>query len=298
MCITGWSGWMNQDSLDQSNQQNLKTSKMSYFKEDDIEPLPSKMQMMNMTKGAVCLPENFAAVECQSVVGHHRPKQTNQNAECSLERGLVCLGQCFDYEIRVYCECGDVTPNPLNVTTLPSRPTVNPVIPIVPPIAPTPAPLMKLCDPNVPNVEHPSSCSMYLQCVLSQKGSYVYIEKTCGPSTMFNPKSMVCDHVANVKAIKPKCAAEPTPQPPKTCPPGYSWSDCALPCNRACNYYKNQLNLAGNCSYASPDCIGGCMPSEAALTCEYPKRWRDWQSCVDLQSCTCVGPSNEILKVR
>lgn len=280
---------------------------MSYFKENDNEPLPSNMQMKNM-KGegrAVCSTDAFAAVECRSVVGHQHPKKTNQNVECSLERGLVCLGQCFDYEIRVYCECGDLTkvatsPKPLLTTVPPTRPVTLPVIPIIAPITASPA-FIKVCDPKIPNVEHPQSCSMFLQCVMSQNGSFAYIEKTCGDSMLFNPKSMVCDWPASVKAVKPKCATEQpleTLQTLKTCPPGYVWSNCALPCNRACNFYKQQLHLAGNCSLASNDCIAGCMPVGSATTCEYPKLWRDWQSCVDLQSCTCMGPNNEILKVR
>lgn len=206
-CVTGWSEWMNQDVLDQ---QAVKSSKSNYFKEDDMEPLPDNMQMKNM-RGlgkAVCSTDFFAAVECRTVVGHDSPKKTGQNVECSLERGLLCKGQCFDFEIRVYCECGDLTK-----------------------VASTPKPSTQ-------------------------------------PPQRFQQK----------------------------CPPGSIWSECATPCNRACNYFDQQLKLSGNCTRGSNDCIPGCVPIGSATTCEYPKMWRDWQSCVDIQTCTCVGPNNEILK--
>ena len=279
--------------MDQTTQ-NIKTSKSNYFKDGDIEPLPNNLQMKNMGgKGkAICSSDYFAAIECRSIVGHENPKKTGQNVECSLERGLVCKGQCFDFEIRVYCECGDVT-KPTIIRTLPKLTTVIPV---------QPESYIKMCDPSIPNVEHPFSCSKYLQCIMAQNGSFVYTEKTCGDSMMFNPKSMVCDWPASVKSIKPKCGSlsvelsKPIKYERK-CPTGYVYSDCAIPCNRACNYYKQQLHISGNCTLASSDCIPGCMPVGSALTCEYPKLWRDSQSCVNLQSCTCIGPNDQILKV-
>lgn len=218
-CITGWSEWLNQDVLDQASQ-NVKTSKSNYFKEDDIEPLPNNMQMKNLggTGKAICASDYFAAIECRSVVGHENPKKTGQNVECSLERGLVCKGQCFDFEIRVYCECNDLT---RPVTTL------------------KPIKLRTLTKPS-----------------------------TAAP--MINERE---------------------------CPAGYVYSNCAIPCNRACNYYNQQLRISGNCTLASNDCIPGCTPIGSAVTCEHPKLWRDWQSCVNLQACTCVGPTGEILKV-
>lgn len=304
--MTGWSDWINQDQLSQqSAQQSVKSSKSNYFKTNDVEPLPSNMQMKNLggLGKAVCSSDYFAAIECRTAVGHTNSKNTGQDVECSLERGLICKGQCFDFEIRVYCECGDsgkvsTTPKTFATTT---QKSVIPVIPVV--VVPTqPAAYIKICDPKVPNVEHPFSCTKFLQCIMSQNGSYVYTEKTCGDTMMFNPKAMVCDWPASVKAVKPKCGTAPEePQRMITtqrCPPGYTWSECAIPCSRSCNYYKQQLNLAGNCSMSSNDCIAGCMPSGSALTCEYPKLWRDWQSCVDLQTCTCMGPNNEIMKVR
>jgi len=219
--------------------------------------------------------------------------------ECSLERGLVCKGQCFDFEIRIYCECGDSTsPKPQITTRSPEKRTTFPIIaiPIVPIAVVKKPTYIKICDPNVPNVEHPLSCSKFLQCVMAQNGTFIYAEKTCGDSMMFNPKAMVCDWPASVKAIKPKCGTTPEEIVKPQCPPNYVWSECAIPCNRACNYYGKQLRLAGNCTSASNDCLSGCLPLGSAVTCDYPKVWRDWKSCVELASCTCVGPNNEQLK--
>lgn len=216
---------MNQDVIDQSSSQNIKSSKSNYFKVDDIEPLPNNMQMKNMRgQGkAVCSGEYFAAVECRSVVGHETPKKTGQNVECSLERGLVCKGQCFDYEIRVYCECADA----------------------------------KIVTTSKPGFTGPK------------------LRRITQPPTTVGP-------------VKYK----------EVCESGFVYSECAIPCNRACNYYKQQLRTSGKCTLASNECLQGCVPVGSALTCDYPKLWRDWQSCVDIQTCTCIGPNNEILKVR
>lgn len=281
----------------------MKTSKSNYFKEDDIEPLPNNLKMKNMSGAGkvVCSTEYFAAIECRSVVSHNSPKKTGQNVECSLERGLVCKGQCFDFEIRVYCECADITKTASS--PMPLQFTQPPQIPIVPAAQLQPPTFITACDPSIPNVEHPFSCTKFLQCVMSQNGSFVYTEKTCGDTMMFNPKAMVCDWPASVQAMKPKCGLTPAePEKPvkyqRVCPAGFVWSECALPCNRACNYYKQQLKASGNCTIASNDCIPGCLPVGSVLTCGSPRVWRDWKSCVELQACTCIGPNNEMLKVE
>lgn len=66
-----------------------------------------------------------------------------------------------------------------------------------------------ICDPSVPHVEHPNSCYKFLHCQPSTNGSYIFAVKTCYPDMMFNPKAMVCDWPANVKAMKPKCGVNP-----------------------------------------------------------------------------------------
>lgn len=68
---------------------------------------------------------------------------------------------------------------------------------------------MTICDPSVALVEHPESCFKFLQCQQTSNGSFVYIEKECGATMMFNPNVMVCDWPSNVKAVKPVCGVTP-----------------------------------------------------------------------------------------
>ena len=237
---------------------------------------------------AICTTDFFAAVECRTVVSHNSPKKTGQDVECSLERGLLCKGQCFDYEMRVYCECNELT-----VIASSPKPTTP-----YPTSAPKTVQTISACNPSIPNVEHPSSCSKFLQCVMSPSGSHVYIESTCGDTMLFNPKAMVCDWPTKVMLIKPECKT--LPEKPikfqRECPDGYVYSECSIPCNRACHYYDKILTGSGNCTRVSNDCIPGCVPSGAVLKCDYPKLYRDMMSCVDIQSCTCIGPYGEMLR--
>lgn len=52
---------------------------------------------------------------------------------------------------------------------------------------PVKPPYLSICDPTIPNVEHPHSCIKFLQCVQSKNGSFYYEEKSCSGGTMFNP---------------------------------------------------------------------------------------------------------------
>lgn len=250
---------------------------------------------------AVCPSKMIAAVECRTVMDHKSPKATQQDVECSLERGLYCQGQCFDYEIRVLCDCGD---NELVPTQKPSF--IPPVYPMIPPIRPTQY-YIKMCDPSIPHIEHPYSCSKFLHCLPATNGSWIYAEKTCGDSMMFNPISMICDWPETVKAMKPKCQTkpeqlEPEPVPAesgriiKECPVGYVFSDCALPCGRTCHYYGQSLKLAGNCTTQANTCKPGCIPIGSVANCQNPKLWRDPSSCVTTADCTCMAENFQQLK--
>lgn len=61
------------------------------------------------------------------------------------------------------------------------------------------------CDPSIPNKEHPQKCSSFLQCERGIDGIYKFVEKDCGPGTMYNPSNMICDFPVNVIAIRPGC---------------------------------------------------------------------------------------------
>ncbi|KAL7040824.1 hypothetical protein ACKWTF_000531 [Chironomus riparius] len=297
VCETGWTEWLNQDIM----QNTSMPSKASYFKDDDNEPMPRSSKFQEAGKKVQCAPDFYASIECRTVVGHNHPKMTGQNVECSMENGLVCKGQCFDYETRYFCDCGAFGPQPtlIDTTTTTSKPTTVkiPIIPIIP-VIPFTTPkyeIAKVCDPSVPLVKHPVDCSKYLQCVMSHDGLFEYVEQTCGSSMMFNPTAMVCDWPASVIAINPNCG-KPKEELQGDCPMGYVWNDCAVPCRRACNYYGRILMINGNCTEASNDCLPGCVPKDAITKCEYPNLWRDWKTCVKLMDCTCIGPNNEQLK--
>jgi hypothetical protein len=51
VCETGWTSWINQDSFDnlqqQQQKQPIKAAQSNYFKEDDIEPLPTSLQFVS-----------------------------------------------------------------------------------------------------------------------------------------------------------------------------------------------------------------------------------------------------------
>jgi hypothetical protein len=321
-CTTGWTEWFNQDILDDSQVENMKTSKSNYFKEGDFEPLPNNLQMKNLGGAGktFCTSDNIAAIECRSVVTHQHPKNTGQNVECSTEKGLVCQGQCFDYEIRVYCDCGEnntntsTKPKMIMITTTKQQATLtSPKPPTTPsfstsilpiPIVPTlPSGLFFDCDEFALR-KHPSDCHQYLQCFQQRNGTKILVERSCGPAMMFNPRTLTCEWPVTVQIIRPECAraaGKPTtdpsqPEESRYCPNGFVWSDCAIPCGRACNYYKRQLLYAGNCTTSSSDCIPGCLPEGSITKCESPMLWRDWKSCVSVEDCTCFGPNNEILK--
>lgn len=82
--------------------------KDKYLKTNDAEPMPSQMLLCNLVPStATCSWEFIKKIECRTVGTHLTPKQTGEDVECSLEKGLICVGPCHDYEIRVMCDCGD-----------------------------------------------------------------------------------------------------------------------------------------------------------------------------------------------
>ena len=121
-CVEGWTPWVNQDTV---SGRGIKMANPNNTKTDDNEPLPTNFQIVrnifipdiiklifllqkNLNGTSYCPQTMISAIECRTVVGHKSPKATGQNVECSLERGLMCQGVCFDYEIRVLCECGNL----------------------------------------------------------------------------------------------------------------------------------------------------------------------------------------------
>lgn len=205
----------------------------------------------------------------------------------------------------------DVTPKYFPGTTFaPFSPWIQTTPPLPAPIKPLPPLLNRPCDgnPATSHVEYPGDCKKFLHCTVTTDGSWAYIDQECGPGTMFNPLAMVCDHIAVVMQMKPDCGATQTTQKPvmphgevefigDRCPPGKVWSDCAVPCGRACHFYNSYLIKSGLCTAAQNACEKGCVSVDSAVNCPNNQFWRDDKVCVDVGDCTCVSDDGTIVKV-
>lgn len=333
-CKSGWSDWINQDQMDvASKTKTKKKPNTKGLKIGDEEPLPSLLLLRNLGLSASCGPEFMKKIECRTVGTHMSPKQTGEDVECSLERGLVGIGPCHDYEIRVLCDCNDDIELITFPTTLPQ--VLQPIftrekyeLEDLPAIPPDVELVNSPCDPAVPHIEFPGDCYKFLHCEPSLDGSWKYAEKTCGPATMFHPTLMICDWPDNVKKIKPHCGETKQPiyqkttlkplktalksiesylKPLKTtviptvpskCPPGARWSDCGVPCGKSCHYYGQFLKQLGSCTHSSNVCEEGCLDASASLSCPPGHVWRDNKICVKLVDCTCMSNDGDLVKVK
>lgn len=52
--------------------------------------------------------------------------------------------------------------------------------------------------------EHPTDCQLFYQCAPGEHGAEL-VEKSCGPHTMYNPITKVCDFASSVIDIRPEC---------------------------------------------------------------------------------------------
>lgn len=305
-CISGWTAWINQDKSDAHKEANGKQNQ----KINDVEPLPSFFLLKNLVSSASCDVASMRQIECRSVNSHINPKQTGEDAECSLERGLYCDGLCHDYEIRVLCDCDDI----IEVFTLPTvshgdrrrfstpSPSASRMIQSTTMSTPT---THDACNPAVPHVEFPGDCYKFLHCQ-PMDGSWKYVEKTCGPSMMFNPLAMICDWPASVLAMKPSCGQMRILETStsklqiieiKDCPAGKIWSDCALPCGRTCHFYGKFLNRNGACLNGHSACEAGCVDEGTVASCPSGQLWRDNRMCVGIADCTCESDDGKLVKV-
>lgn len=188
---------------------------------------------------------------------------------------------------------------PIWTTTTTTTTTYSPLV-VVPSL------LNQPCDgnPATSHVEYPGDCQKFLHCTIMMDGSWAYVEKICGPGTLFNPIAMVCDHIAVVKQMKPDCGVVQKPPPVQVrriveakCPPGKVWSDCAVPCGRACHFYGRYLIKSGLCTAAHNSCEKGCVSPESAVDCPNGQFWRDDKVCVDIGDCTCISDDGTLVKV-
>lgn len=400
-CKSGWSEWLNQERMNDGS----PTKNLTKF--NDYEPLPNAFMLKNYRNSAFCDADFMDQIECRSVDSHLHPKTIGEDAECSLERGLLCQGQCHDYEIRLFCNCNDdvefiplhtvgdhttsrytqpvYNSNLIEMTTETATkigqgskcdPAVQHVeklgnchefyhctmdstgewtyvektcgndmmynpqamicdhIDSVKRIKPQCGAIEKeehvfqqqiikeisvtkekivimhgsICNPAIPHVEHPGNCHDFYHCAMDSTGAWTYVEKTCGKDMMFNPPAMVCDHIDNVIRIKPQCGDYENEiyenisiiskdKYEKKCPPGKVWSDCAIPCGRACHYYDKFLQKSGQCTGSWNSCEKGCVSEMAAIDCPLGHFWRDDKVCVKKADCTCQSDDGNVVKV-
>ncbi|CAB3239227.1 unnamed protein product [Arctia plantaginis] len=213
----------------------------------DNEPLPKPNELV--IGSPMCKQSMMKKIECRTVGDHRTPKETGLDVECSLERGLVCkeVGKaCLDFEIRVYCECEQ--PN--------------------------------ACENSVrPNEPHPTDCTKFYECAPDK-----VVLKDCGPGTMYNPVTMVCDWPASVAKVRPECDSNTIEAaPPAECPPGSEFSECAYRCDRLCDSFRTTLMAQGRCR--GEKCVEGCKK----LSCDANSYWRDENTCVPMKDCTCFS---------
>lgn len=295
-CRTGWGGWINQDMINERNK--AKKAK----KIDDREPLPTAFMLKNYNGSAFCDAEFMREIECRTVGDQLHPKETGEDVECSLEKGLICVGECHDYETRVFCDCND----DVEIFTLPTINKYTPSHARENMIEATTKPSVlygSICDPAIPHVEKPGNCHDFYHCTMNISGVWTFVEKTCGDTMMFNPQAMVCDHIESVKRMKPDCGKLPITNEViaekviQKCPVGKVWSECAVPCGHSCHYYNKILFKANLCTVASDACIPGCLPEKSALQCPPHQYWRDNKACVRAADCTCRSDGGKLVKV-
>lgn len=288
-CVDGWSAWINKNPAVKSN------------KFVDVEPLPVLMDFVNANGFAVCDREHIVDIRCRTVKGHLDPKESGLDVECSLERGLYCQSRpnlpCMDFEISVLCRCSEKITYGLQETITTEASTIG-------------QKGGEECDSSLPNSPHPTDCRLFYQCVPTLTGNEL-VEKSCGPGTLYNSKTQGCDWPASVLQTRPECSiGRTTPSrtewssnigtnyentlstsvkkivsTTKVCGNGEMWSECAIPCERACHYYRHILTTQGHCRDGA-DCVSGCVSIERPV-CPSHKYWRDGITCVDANDCSC-----------
>lgn len=266
-CVKGWTRWCDKDrdSSDKSVRLN------------DEEKLPRYDRLENIY--GTCLKEYMTKVECRVKGTHEDPAQMDENVVCNLDVGLQCTGKCHDYELRAFCQCDD---QPL--PDIP-KPTEKPQIGLA-------------CDAAIVQYkEFPGDCHKFLQCQPNAvDGSWIYVEKTCGDFMMYNPSLFICDHIATVQQINPRCGTKPTlepePEPIRQCPEGQIWADCANQCEHTCHYYGSILRKRGLC-HPGEHCKPGCVELQRPDCRVQDKYWRNETTCVHVDECPCMD-KNEL----
>lgn len=267
-CVRGWTRWCDKDSDGSEKSVRL----------NDEEKLPRYDRMESIY--GTCLKQYMTKVECRVKETHEPPERMDENVVCNLQEGLRCIGKCHDYELRAFCQCDDepevTTPKPIE------KPQIG-----------------KTCDVGVVEYkEYPGDCHKFLHCQpKGVDGGWVYVEKTCGEYSMFNPIQFNCDHIAIVQALIPSCGKpKPEPEPElKQCDEGKVWSECANQCEHTCHFYGSILRKRGLCQL-NEHCKPGCVDSKRPDCAKLGKFWRDEDECVQADECPCMDKAEQYVQ--
>ncbi|BES96307.1 Hypothetical protein NTJ_09116 [Nesidiocoris tenuis] len=276
-CVTGWSSWINSNNHVPNSMEN------------EVEPLPL-LRDFRLPSGSEalagrCSVDKMVDIRCRTVEGHLNNKESGEEAECSLERGLFCTGTCSDYEIQVLCQCEPV------VSTLPTTVQTTSKTTTSPPTTTTE--VIPTCDIYGPLRPHISDCGKYYQCMDTLEGPQL-VERECGGVLLFNSVSLFCDDAKTVIARRPECKGleyqdEVTVKADyhaneviEGCGADEIWDECAYDCEQMCHHARLTTFIT-KCTFGVK-CIAGCRPR---FGCPVGKRWRDYRTCVSTSDCTC-----------
>lgn len=203
-CIKGWTRWFDND--------NDSSGKLVRLNDEEKLPRYNRGESIYGT----CQTKYMKEIECRVVNSHEPSDFMDENVDCNLQNGLTCVGQCHDYEIRVFCQCQE---KEISVFPHTEKPEIG-----------------QKCDSLMAEYkEHPEDCHRFLHCTPKSTGEWTYVEKTCGDNMMFNPVMNTCDHIRVVQELKPMCNINDTDV--DICPEGQIMSDCANQCEHTCHFY-------------------------------------------------------------
>nr|XP_014086275.2 hemocytin [Bactrocera oleae] len=265
-CVRGWTHWFDNDGD--------ATGKIVRLNDEEKLPRYNRIESIYGT----CQKKYMKKIECRVVDTHESPNYMDENVSCSLADGLVCKGQCHDYELRVFCECDEAA------VTIPP-PTEKPQVGLP-------------CDSVIAEYkEYPGDCHKFLHCQPTTNGNgWTYVEKTCGEYMMFNPTLNVCDHIATVREIKPSCGNVPTePVTLSECAEDQVMVECANQCEFTCDYYGSILRKRGLCQKGE-HCKRGCVDKNRPDCFSVGKFWRDENTCVEMDECPCMDKSEKYVQ--
>ncbi|KAF6208903.1 hypothetical protein GE061_014645, partial [Apolygus lucorum] len=287
-CVSGWSEWIN------ANKHIPNTM------ENEVEPLPQLRdfkQPLNGLLSGQCSIDKMVNINCRTTDSHLTNKESGEEAECSLERGLFCTGVCSDYEIQVLCQCEPVVSTiPTTTTTTTTSTTTTSTTTTSTSTTPEPQRVIELaCDVFGPLKPHLADCTKYYQCMETLDGLQL-VERECGGSTLFNNVTLFCDEPKNVIAKRPECKTSEfheeravipdhhTKEDIEGCGSEEVWDECAYSCDQLCHHAQRTI-FHIKCTFGVK-CLAGCRPK---IKCPPGKRWRDYKTCVSAKDCTCAS---------